>query len=115
MRRQRPPSGTSHTAIAHKTAAKKTAALNAWCEKYLPASEWKRLKAGIRKRRERWEHYGEQKTLTVSSTVHEYLVKISERDGVTYNEILEDLLSRAWRGSRQVGGNRTARTSRRRK
>ncbi|MCO6043393.1 hypothetical protein NG895_05690 [Aeoliella sp. ICT_H6.2] len=52
------------------------------------------------------DEVGEQKTLTVNSAVHDYLVKISERDGVTHNEILEDVLSRAWRGSRHIGQGR---------
>lgn len=96
-------------AAEQTTAAKKASALNDWCQKYLPTAEWTRLKAGIRKRRERWEHHGEQKTLTVSSVVHDYLVKLSERDSVTHNEILEDVLSRAWRGSRKISGGRTDR------
>jgi macrodomain Ter protein organizer (MatP/YcbG family) len=98
-----------------KTSATKAVALNAWCEKYLSSAEWTKLKAGIRKRRERWEHHGQQKTLTVSSTVHSYLAKIAERDGVTYNEILEEVLYQTWRSSRRFGGRSIARQTRRKK
>lgn len=96
----------------HTTPARRASALNVWCETYLPASEWIRLKAGIRKRRERWAHHGERKTLTISATAYVYLVKISERDSVTYNEILEEVLAKAWRNSRQIGKARDARRKR---
>ncbi len=76
--------------------------MNAWCEKYLGAADWIKLKAAIRKRRARWERYGESTTITVSTKVQNYLVKISDRDNVTYNEILEHVLSKAWSARRAI-------------
>lgn len=72
--------------------------LNAWCEKYLDSTEWTKLKAAIRKRRERLERYSELKTVTISSKAFELLVKLSARDKVTYSDALEHYLLIAWKG-----------------
>jgi macrodomain Ter protein organizer (MatP/YcbG family) len=101
-------------AIGHKSKTKRSEAMNTWCERYLSTTEWNKLKSAIRKRRARWERYGESTTIAVSTKVHEYLVKISERDKVTYNDILEHVLSKAWSGSRAIP-KRSAGKSRRRR
>jgi len=81
---------------------KQAEALNAWCEKHLTSSEWQKLKQAIRKRRVRWEKAGESTTVTVSTKVRDYLANISERDDVTYNEILEHVLANACSSSRKI-------------
>ena len=91
-----------YAALDQKGKAKRAEAMNAWCEKYLSTAEWRKLKAAIRKRRARYERYGESTTITVSTKVQEYLVKISERDNVTYNDILEHVLSKTWSGRRAI-------------
>ncbi len=79
--------------------------LNAWAEKYLASEEWHKLKAAIRKRRQRWEHYGEQKTITISTKAHKLLNRIAERDQVTFSEVLEHYLSKAIRSSRGLASS----------
>ena len=68
--------------------------LNAWCEQYLPAAEWAKLKTAVRKRRERWERHDQLKTITISAKAHRLLARISNRDGVTFSEALEQRLAR---------------------
>ncbi len=74
--------------------------LNEWCEKHLTSADWNRLKSAIRKRRERTQHFDEQKTLTVSATSHYLLSKLAQRDDVTYSEVLEHYLSKALNSNR---------------
>ena len=74
--------------------------LNAWCEKYLTSVDWARLKSAIRKRRERTQRDGEQKTVTVSAESHRLLSRLAERDHVTYSEALEHYLGKALKSHR---------------
>ncbi len=104
------PEKAYYKALEHrKKQEAQRVALNAWCEKYLPAEEWTKLKAALRKRRERFERYQEQTTITISTKAHELLVKISERDNVTFTETLEHYLSRAWRASSRKTAKRKKR------
>lgn len=73
-------------------------ALFAWSEKYLEPTEWTKLKAAIRKRRQRKRRLGQTEVVTVSKKSHELLRKISKRDNVTYSETLEYYLALAWKG-----------------
>ncbi len=71
--------------------------LNAWCEKYLSTKDWTKLKTSIRKRRERKSRKGEIESVTISTKAYTILRKLSMRDNVTYSEILERYLGKAWR------------------
>lgn len=82
-------------AVDEKSKGKRAAAINAWCEKYLPGSDWRRLKAAIRKRRERWLHSEDVKTIAISFKAHQLLVKLSKRDNVTFSESMERYLGKA--------------------
>ena len=68
--------------------------LNAWCEQYLPTAEWSKLKTATRKRRERWERHDQLKTITISAKAHRLLLRIANRDGVTFSEALEQRLAK---------------------
>lgn len=76
--------------------------LNAWCEKYLSSKEWRRLVAAIRKRRERWNRHDQMKSISISEKAHKLLVKVSERDGVTFSEVLEYALAKTANSSHRV-------------
>lgn len=69
--------------------------LNAWCEKYLSSKEWRRLTAAIRKRRERWARHDQMKSISISSKAHKLLLKVAERDNVTFSDVLEFVLAKA--------------------
>ena len=92
--------GEYREATAGRKKASRAAQLNAWCEKYLTAGDWSRLKSAIRKRRERTEHFDEQKTVTVSAESHRLLSRLAERDDVTYSEVLEHYLAKALSSNR---------------
>ncbi|QDV43916.1 Macrodomain Ter protein [Stieleria neptunia] len=94
-----------------KSRVDRAAAVNAWCETYLGSEEWKRLKTAIRKRRYRTEHYDEQHTITISKKAHHLLSKVAERDDVTFSEVLEHYLFKAFNTSR--GRASKGRTTRR--
>ncbi len=79
---------------------RRTAGLNAWCEQYLSSPDWQRLKSAIRKRRERAEHFDEQKSITVSARAHNLLSRIAQRDDVTFTEVLEHYLTKALKSNR---------------
>lgn len=76
--------------------------LNAWCEKYLSSKEWRRLIAAIRKRRERWTRHDQVKSISISEKAHKLLVKVSERDDVTFSEVLEYVLAKTANSSVRV-------------
>lgn len=73
---------------------KRAEQVNAWCEKYLSSEEWAKFKLAIRKRRERRVRT-DLKTVTITARAFEFLSKLSERDKVTYSEILEKYLLKA--------------------
>lgn len=83
-------------AVDHKRPKKQQAELlNAWCEEYLSSVEWTKLKAAIRKRRERYDRFGDLKTVTISTRAHKLLSRVADRDEVTYSEVLEHYLAKA--------------------
>jgi len=89
-----------YEAIAAKSRKKKTELLNLWAEKHLSSEEWTKLKVAVRKRRQRWSNYDEQKTVTISAKAHKLLGRIAKRDEVTFSEALEHYLAKAIRSSR---------------
>lgn len=76
--------------------------LNDWCYKNLSEADWGKLKAAVRKRRERTNRDGEVRSIAISAKAHSLLVEIAERDGVTFTDVLEDVLSKAANSSRQI-------------
>jgi len=89
-----------YEATEAKSRKKKAESLNLWAEKYLSSQEWTKLKVAVRKRRQRWSTYDEQKTVTISAKAHKLLSRVAERDQVTYSEALEHYLAKAIRSSR---------------
>lgn len=87
-------------AVDEKSKTKRAAAINTWCEMHLAGSDWKRLKAAIRKRRERWLRSEDVKTISISLKAHQLLVRISKRDVVTFSEILQHYLGKALNSNR---------------
>lgn len=73
----------------------KAADLTLWCSKNLTRTEWNRLRVAIRKRRERWSKFNDQKTIVVTAKVHRLLSTIALRDNVTFCDVLEALLVKA--------------------
>ncbi len=69
--------------------------LNDWCEQYLTSKCWQKLKAAIRKRRERRK--GGTRVVTISARALEQLQKLSKRDQLTHSETLEKYLAKAVR------------------
>lgn len=69
-----------------------------WCENSLDASEWKKLQAAVRKRKQRKQKQGATEVLSVSPRAFELLKKLAKRDGVTYSQILELYLAKALNG-----------------
>lgn len=92
--------GEYRAATAERKITSRLELLNAWCEKYLNDNDWSRLKAAIRKRRERLQHIDEQKTVTVSARSHDLLAQLAKRDDVTFSEVLEHYLSKALNSNR---------------
>lgn len=92
--------GEYRDATSERKKANRAKHLNEWCEKYLTSTDWSRLKSAIRKRRERMQHFDEQKTVTVSARSHDLLSKIAQRDNVTYSEVLEHYLAKALNSNR---------------
>jgi len=76
--------------------------LNSWCEKYLNGHEWRKLKTAIRKRRERWGHNNDTKSITISPEAHKLLSRIAERDNVTFSEVLESVLLKTANSARRI-------------
>ncbi|MEZ6137032.1 MAG: hypothetical protein R3C53_19225 [Pirellulaceae bacterium] len=87
--------GELREATARGTKAERARSVNEWCEKHLSSVEWRKLKAAIRKRRQRWERYEEQKTVTISTRAHRLLTNLSKRDDVTFSEVMENYLGKA--------------------
>ena len=75
--------------------------LNSWCEKYLNGHEWRKLKAAIRKRRERWGNH-EAKSIMITVEAHKLLSGIAKRDNVTFSEVLEYVLLRTANSTRRI-------------
>ena len=78
--------------------------LNAWCEEHLTKGDWQKLKAAVRKRRERTVQYGESRSITISKKAHDLLVKIAERDYVTFSDVLESVLPQVLNSARKIRG-----------
>ncbi len=76
--------------------------LNQWCEKHLTKGDWLKLKASVRKRRERWARHDQLKTVSISAKAHRLLAKIAKRDCVTFSEVLEHLLAKAANSAARV-------------
>ncbi len=89
-----------YEALKVKSRKKKAESLNLWAENYLTSEEWTKLKSAVRKRRQRWDNYDGQKTVTISAKAHTLLSRIAGRDEVTYSDVLEHYLTKAWRTSR---------------
>jgi len=89
-----------YQSIRAKSRKKKAESLNHWAEKYLSSEEWSKLKTAVRKRRQRWENQGDQKTVTISAKAHQLLSRIANRDEVTFSEVLEHYLAKAMRSRR---------------
>ncbi len=87
-------------ATHHKRKPVRVQETNAWCEKYLSGKEWERLKTAVRKRRERWHRHDDLKTVTISARAHRLLSNLSERDKVTFSEVLEHYLAKCMNSSR---------------
>jgi macrodomain Ter protein organizer (MatP/YcbG family) len=75
---------------------KKIEALNQWCSKWLSKAEWEKLKVAIRQRRKRsvahLRYDTMRRNITISFSAFKLLRKISERDNVTYSDVLEKCL-----------------------
>lgn len=91
---QKMPVGTGDERLAEQLAE--------WCDKNLTGDDWEKLKAAIRKRRERSNRDGEVRSIAISAKAHSLLVEIAERDCVTFTDILEDVLSKAANSSRRI-------------
>lgn len=88
-------------ASARKSQQKATD-LTEWCSRNLTRTEWNRLRVAIRKRRERWSKFKDQKTIVVSAKVHKLLSKIALRDNVTFCDVLETVLLRAANSQQRI-------------
>lgn len=80
---------------ASGTKTEKARSVNEWCEEHLSTAEWRKLKTAIRKRRQRWERYEDQKTVTISTRAHRLLASLAKRDNVTFSQVLENYLGKA--------------------
>lgn len=92
--------GEYRDATSERKKTSRAQQLNEWCERYLTSTDWNRLKSAIRKRRERTQHFDEQRTVTVSATSHDLLSQLAQRDDVTYSEVLEHYLTKALNSNR---------------
>ncbi len=72
----------------------KTDQLNEWCEDNLDSEGWGRLKAAIRKRRQRLAQGDAVVNIAISRDTHELLSRRAQRDGVTLDAALKMLLRR---------------------
>jgi macrodomain Ter protein organizer (MatP/YcbG family) len=93
-------------AISGLGSAKRIEMLNKWCSNFLSQGDWRKLKTAIRKRRQRWKNYEDTKTITVSAKVHQLLLRIAERDNVTFNEVLEHSLAKIAKSPYRIKGTR---------
>jgi macrodomain Ter protein organizer (MatP/YcbG family) len=87
-------------AASSKSKDERAEQLNAWCEKYLMAKTWGKLKLSIRKRRERKSRIGQLKSLSITSQAFDLIEKLAKRDQITYSEAIERHMGRALRKSR---------------
>lgn len=75
--------------------------LSAWIEENLGPSDIEKLKTAVRQRRMRASR-SDIRGISVSAKAHELLVGISMRDGVTFSDVLEDVLVRQCRSARKI-------------
>ncbi len=84
-----------HAAVVSPSKEERAKELNAWCEKYLKAPIWAKLKLAIRKRRER-KTSSDITSISVSKKAFDLVRKLAKRDEVTYSEAIEKYLGKAW-------------------
>lgn len=60
--------------------------LQAWCDRYLTAQQWKRIRDYIRAARRNSDDY---KSIKISANAWQILSDIAERDTLTYSDIIE--------------------------
>ena len=73
----------------------KATALTDWCREVLSASQWSKLRSSVRKRRQRWQNFDTQLTITISRSAHAKIVRLANRDNVTIMQIVDRLATQA--------------------
>ncbi|WP_425267764.1 hypothetical protein [Enterobacter hormaechei] len=71
--------------------------LTEWINKYLTAEQINKLGTSIRQRRRRG--YGVGKSITISDNAHRILKRLSEVDGCSLSEVIENRLARAYKNT----------------
>lgn len=89
-----------HYGVTKRPTSELAAKLHAWCTDYLCPDDWSKLKTAVRKRRQRAESVTH--TLSISDSVYSKLKRVASRDHVTYEEVLDKLLSDALRSTRPI-------------
>lgn len=75
--------------------------LSQWIKKNLLHSDIEKTKAAVRQRRMRASR-NDIRGISLSAKAHELLARIVERDGVTFNDVLEDVLIRQFKSTRKI-------------
>ena len=88
-----------NAAIEAKSKEERARGIQAWCEEYLSVSEWTKLKASIRKRRERKARKGDAMTELRIRDIDEWIVEQhrhnARKKGITLGEEIKTVLSDA--------------------
>jgi macrodomain Ter protein organizer (MatP/YcbG family) len=75
--------------------------LSKWIEKNLGVDDIERMRTAIRQRRMR-ANRTDLRGIAISAKAHELLVEIANRDGVTFSDVLEDVLKRQANSARRI-------------